>query len=84
MPASMASRSLPNPVFSPVARAARLALLGWTLAASAVQAAEPPVAGQVQTYRIEAGPLGRVLSEVAATAGAAVAGVLWRRARISR
>lgn len=72
MPASMASRSLSNPVFSPVARAAQLVLLGWALAATAVQAAEPPAAGQAQAYRIEAGPLGRVLSEVAATAGMAL------------
>ena len=73
MPASMASRSLSNPVFSPVARAAQLALLGWALAATSVQAAEPPAAGQAQAYRIEAGPLGRVLSEVAATAACCAA-----------
>lgn len=51
----------------PVAHAARLALLGWALATAAVHAAEP-----AQSYQIAPGPLGRALSEVAATAGIAL------------
>lgn len=53
----------------PLAHAARLALLGWAIAAGAAQAADRPAAGPVQTYQLAPGPLGRALAEVAATAG---------------
>jgi len=62
----------------PLAHAARLALLGWAIAAGAAQAtqatqaADRPADGPVQTYQIAPGPLGRALAEVAATAGIAL------------
>lgn len=68
MPAALA----PRPIFHPVAHAARLALLGWALAAGAVHAAEARVDGPVRSYQIAAGPLGRALAEVASTAGMAL------------
>lgn len=59
----------------PLAHAARLALLGWALAAGAAQAtqaADRPADGPVQAYQLAPGPLGRALAEVAATAGIAL------------
>lgn len=56
----------------PLAHAARLALLGWALAAGAAQATDGPAAGPAQAYQIAPGPLGRALAEVAATAGIAL------------